>query len=98
MRAVRLHAYHQDPVVEEVPEPAIAGPLDVVVKVGGAGVCRTDLHIMEGQWDAAMSPKLPYTIGGNYMLRVDPSRRAEVLDDEAPLVRRAGRAPGEERR
>ena len=63
MRAVRLHGYHQDPVVEEVPEPAIVGPLDVIVKIGGAGVCRTDLHIMEGQWDAAMSPKLPYTLG-----------------------------------
>jgi len=46
-----------------VPEPAVKGPLDVVVKIGGAGVCRTDLHIIEGQWDAAMSPALPYTIG-----------------------------------
>src|SRR6188768_3641871 len=63
MRAGRLHKYHQDPVVEEVPEPTIAGPLDVVVKIGGAGVCRTDLHIMEGQWDEAMHPDLPYTIG-----------------------------------
>jgi NAD+-dependent secondary alcohol dehydrogenase Adh1 len=63
MRAVRLHGYHQDPVVEDVPEPTIAGPLDVIVKIGGAGVCRTDLHIMEGQWDEAMSPELPYTLG-----------------------------------
>ncbi|CAN5513028.1 NAD(P)-dependent alcohol dehydrogenase [soil metagenome] len=63
MRAVRLHDYHQDPVVEEVPEPTVSGPLDVVVKIGGAGVCRTDLHIIEGQWDAAMGPALPYTIG-----------------------------------
>jgi NAD+-dependent secondary alcohol dehydrogenase Adh1 len=63
MRAVRLHDYHQDPVVEEVAEPTVTGPLDVVVKIGGAGVCRTDLHIREGQWAAAMSPTLPYTIG-----------------------------------
>ena len=63
MRAVRLHAYHEDPVVEEVPEPTVQGPLDVVVKIGGAGVCRTDLHIMEGQWAEAMDPALPYTIG-----------------------------------
>jgi NAD+-dependent secondary alcohol dehydrogenase Adh1 len=26
-------------------------------------VCRTDLHIILGQWDEAMSPTLPYTIG-----------------------------------
>ena len=63
MRAVRLPAYHEDPGVEEVPEPVVSGPFDVVVRIGGAGVCRTDLHIMEGQWDAAMSPSLPYTIG-----------------------------------
>jgi NAD+-dependent secondary alcohol dehydrogenase Adh1 len=63
MRAVRLHAYNQRPVVDEVPEPTIKGPTDVVVKIGGAGVCRTDLHIILGQWDAAMSPNLPYTIG-----------------------------------
>jgi len=58
-----LHDYHQDPVVEEVPEPTVSGPFDVVVKIGGAGVCRTDLHIIEGQWAEAMDPALPYTIG-----------------------------------
>ncbi|HEY1488493.1 MAG TPA: NAD(P)-dependent alcohol dehydrogenase [Micromonosporaceae bacterium] len=63
MKAVRLHGYHQQPVIDEVPEPEIQGPLDVIVKIGGAGVCRTDLHIIEGQWDAAMSPSLPYIIG-----------------------------------
>ena len=63
MKAVRIHGYHQQPVVDEVPEPGVKGPLDVVVKIGGAGVCRTDLHIIEGQWDAAMHPALPYTLG-----------------------------------
>jgi NAD+-dependent secondary alcohol dehydrogenase Adh1 len=46
-----------------VPEPSISGPLDVIVKIGGAGVCRTDLHIMEGQWDEAMHTPLPYILG-----------------------------------
>ncbi|MDP9239376.1 MAG: NAD(P)-dependent alcohol dehydrogenase [Actinomycetota bacterium] len=63
MKAVRLHGYHQQPVVDEVPEPTVEAPLDVVVKVGGAGVCRTDLHIIEGQWAEAMAPTLPYIIG-----------------------------------
>jgi NAD+-dependent secondary alcohol dehydrogenase Adh1 len=63
MKAVRLHAFHQPPVIDEVPEPAIGGPLDVIVKIGGAGVCRTDLHIIEGQWDAAMGTPLPYILG-----------------------------------
>ncbi|GLY66517.1 NAD(P)-dependent alcohol dehydrogenase [Amycolatopsis taiwanensis] len=63
MKAVRLHEYHQQPVVEEVPEPVVQGPFDVVVKIGGAGVCRTDLHIIEGQWADKSGVKLPYTIG-----------------------------------
>jgi len=58
MKAVRLHDYHKPPVVEDVPEPTLSGPLDVIVKIGGAGVCRTDLHIIEGQWAEAMSPSL----------------------------------------
>jgi NAD+-dependent secondary alcohol dehydrogenase Adh1 len=63
VKAVRLHAFHDQPVIDEVPEPAIGGPLDVIVKIGGAGVCRTDLHIIEGQWDAAMGTPLPYILG-----------------------------------
>ena len=63
MKAVRLHEYHQQPVVEEVPEPHVKGPLDVVVKIGGAGVCRTDLHIILGQWESRQHPQLPYTLG-----------------------------------
>jgi NAD+-dependent secondary alcohol dehydrogenase Adh1 len=63
MKAVRLHTYHQQPVIEEVPEPTVKGPLDVVVKIGGAGVCRTDLHIIEQQWESKSNVTLPYTIG-----------------------------------
>src|SRR5437879_5191526 len=63
MKAVRLHRYHQQPVVEDVPEPKVGGPFDVVVKIGGAGVCRTDLHIIEEQWAAKSGVTLPYTIG-----------------------------------
>jgi len=63
VKAVRLHEFHQPPVVDDIPEPTIGGPLDVIVKIGGAGVCRTDLHIMEGQWDAAMHTPLPYVLG-----------------------------------
>ena len=50
MKAVRLHQYHELPKVEQVPEPTITGPWDVIVRIGGAGLCRTDLHIIEGQW------------------------------------------------
>jgi NAD+-dependent secondary alcohol dehydrogenase Adh1 len=63
VKAVRVHAYHEDPKIDDIAEPTIQGPLDVIVKIGGAGVCRTDLHILEGQWADAMGPELPYVIG-----------------------------------
>lgn len=63
MKAVRVHAYGEPPVVEDVPDPAIEGPLDVVVEIGGAGLCRTDLHVLEGQWADRIGVSLPYTLG-----------------------------------
>lgn len=63
MKAVRLHAYGENPVLDEVAEPTVTGPWDVVVDVGAAGLCRTDLHIIEGQWDPIQHPSLPYILG-----------------------------------
>jgi len=63
MKAVRLHHYDERPVVEEVPDPRITGPHDVIVRIGGAGLCRTDLHIIEGQWKEKSGVRLPYILG-----------------------------------
>ncbi|MEQ3551286.1 NAD(P)-dependent alcohol dehydrogenase [Pseudonocardia nematodicida] len=63
MKAVRVHAYQQDPTIDDIPEPELRGPLDVIVKIGGAGVCRTDLHIVNGDWADIQNPDLPYVIG-----------------------------------
>jgi NAD+-dependent secondary alcohol dehydrogenase Adh1 len=63
VKAVRLHRYDERPVVEDVPEPGVQGPYDVIVEIGGAGLCRTDLHIVEGQWADRSGIRLPYTLG-----------------------------------
>lgn len=68
MKAARLHEYgaHIGPEslkVEEVDEPKITDPSDVIVRVGAAGLCRTDLHIIEGQLEEMFGPALPYTLG-----------------------------------
>ncbi|QIW94517.1 hypothetical protein AMS68_000035 [Peltaster fructicola] len=63
MRVVRVVGYNQDLQLQEAAEPKITGSLDVIVKIGAAGVCRTDLHILEGQWAEKSNVKLPYTIG-----------------------------------
>lgn len=63
MRAVQVVGYHTKLQLNDVPEPEVQGPLDVIVRIGGAGVCRTDLHILEGQWAEKSGVALPYTIG-----------------------------------
>jgi len=63
MKAVRVHQYDQAPTLDDVPDPTVQDPHDLVIKVEGAGVCRTDLHIIEGQWEAKSGVTLPYTIG-----------------------------------
>ncbi|MCZ7461763.1 NAD(P)-dependent alcohol dehydrogenase [Streptomyces sp. WMMC940] len=63
MKAVQVIEYDKPPELVDVPDPQITGPLDVIVRIGGAGVCRTDLHILEGQWREKSGVTLPYTIG-----------------------------------
>jgi NAD+-dependent secondary alcohol dehydrogenase Adh1 len=71
MKAARLHQYDENISpeslqLEEVEEPKAEGPLDVIVRIGGAGLCRTDIHIIEGQWAPITDPDgtlLPYVLG-----------------------------------
>jgi NAD+-dependent secondary alcohol dehydrogenase Adh1 len=63
MKAARLHAYHEPLKLDSVDEPKALQPLDVVVRIGAAGLCRTDLHIQEGQWAEKSGVALPYTPG-----------------------------------
>jgi NAD+-dependent secondary alcohol dehydrogenase Adh1 len=66
MKAARLHEYDAKLVLEDIPKPEVAGPHDVVVRIGGAGVCRTDLHVIEQVWKDVQDADghlLPYTLG-----------------------------------
>jgi propanol-preferring alcohol dehydrogenase len=61
MKAYQLTAWQQPPELRdvEVPEP---GPGEVLIKVGGAGACHSDLHLME--WpEGQMDFELPFTLG-----------------------------------
>jgi NAD+-dependent secondary alcohol dehydrogenase Adh1 len=63
MKAALLPAYDAELSLEDVPAPEVQGPSDVIVKVGGAGLCRTDLHIIEGIWKEKVDVELPYILG-----------------------------------
>ncbi len=64
MKAARLHDYAEGRLrLDEVATPTVTGPHDVIVRIGGAGVCRTDLHVIESVWKETLQPRLPYTLG-----------------------------------
>ena len=62
MRAAQLREYHRPLELVDRSEPEPAGPRDVVVRVGGAGVCATDLHAQDGSMEPA-GVRLPLVLG-----------------------------------
>ena len=58
MQAVRFVGVGRPAQVVDVPKPA-PGPGQVLIKIGGAGVCHSDLHVMEE--DLGFRP--PFTLG-----------------------------------
>jgi propanol-preferring alcohol dehydrogenase len=79
MRAWRLH--RPAPILtaplrlEEVPDP-VPGPGEVVVKVRACAICRTDLHVVEGELPPRLSPVTPGHQVVGEVLAVGP----EVVD------------------
>lgn len=69
----------QEPLrLEDWPEPT-PGPEEVLIQVSACGVCRTDLHVVDGDLS---EPKLPLVIGHQIVGRVvqtgDQARRFQV--------------------
>ena len=62
MRAALLGEYHRPLDLVERPEPEPSGPRSVVVRIGGAGVCATDLHAIDGHMEPA-GLRLPVVLG-----------------------------------
>src|SRR6202046_4824098 len=63
MKAARLHAYQEALKLDSVDEPKADAPFDVIVRIGAAGLCRTDLHIDESKGVEKSGVVLPYTPG-----------------------------------
>ncbi len=73
MKAQVLHAYDDELTAnnwltyQDVPDPKISKGTDVIVRIGGAGVCRTDIHVIEGVLRPHMDPQgnslLPLILG-----------------------------------
>lgn len=66
MRAMRLRQPRQSLVPVEL-EPPVPGPGQLSVGVQACGVCRTDLHVFDGELP---NPQLPLTLGHEVVGRV----------------------------
>jgi propanol-preferring alcohol dehydrogenase len=62
MRAVRFNSWKSEPVIEDVPYPE-PGPGEVVIKIGGAGLCHTDLHFINDFESGSVPFEPPFTLG-----------------------------------
>lgn len=61
MRALRLLAWGRPPELVETPVPVPCGP-ELLLRVDGAGLCHSDLHIMDAPV-GALPYELPFTLG-----------------------------------
>jgi propanol-preferring alcohol dehydrogenase len=62
MKAVQLTGWKQDAELREVPRPD-PGPGEVLVRIGGAGACHSDMHLMY-DFDPGLLPwGPPFTLG-----------------------------------
>jgi len=66
LRAMRLVAEGQPLVAVSVETPRL-GPRSVLVRVGAAGVCHTDIHLISGAYDLGEGRKLSATGGGTFL-------------------------------
>ena len=67
MRAMVLRESGRPLVLEELPVPA-PGPGQLLVKVAACAVCRTDLHVVDGELP---NPKLPLVPGHEVVGRIE---------------------------
>jgi propanol-preferring alcohol dehydrogenase len=62
MRAARLHEVGKPLEIDEVQLPEPQGD-EVLIRIGGAGVCHTDVHIRSGEFPLPPTFPFPLTLG-----------------------------------
>ena len=70
MRAARMHGYNQPLVLEDVRVPEVE-PHEVLVRVGAAGMCRTDVQLLDGYFRPYADATFPLTPGHEIAGEVD---------------------------
>jgi alcohol dehydrogenase, propanol-preferring len=61
--ASRIHEYKKPLLLDNISKPSITESEEVLVKVGAAGLCHSDLHLINGEWKDLIPLNLPKTPG-----------------------------------
>jgi len=61
--SARIHEYQKPLSLDNIPIPKITHGEQVLVKVGAAGLCHSDLHLINGEWKEVIPIDLPKTPG-----------------------------------
>jgi propanol-preferring alcohol dehydrogenase len=90
MRAARMHGYNQPLVLEDVPIPDIR-PDEVLLKVTAAGMCRTDLQLVDGYFEKYNQLSFPVTPGHEIVGEIQKigsmvANAAEITEGDQAVV------------
>lgn len=80
MRAMVLDKQGEKLTLKQVPMPVLSGPFDVLIQVSVCGVCRTDLHVVDGDLKFPRLPLIPGHQIIGYVKACAPSSRFNIGD------------------
>ncbi|HEY6885005.1 MAG TPA: NAD(P)-dependent alcohol dehydrogenase [Nitrososphaeraceae archaeon] len=81
--SARIHEYQKPLSIDNIPKPTISSGEQVLVKVSAAGLCHSDLHLINGDWKDILPIKLPIAPGhevAGLVEEIGDSVPKEVLD------------------
>jgi propanol-preferring alcohol dehydrogenase len=63
MLSARIHKYQEPLVIDSLSKPKVAHGEEVLIRIGAAGLCHSDLHLINGEWKDVLPLTLPKTPG-----------------------------------
>ena len=84
MRSARMHAYRQLLVLEERPVPDF-GADEVLLKVTAAGMCRTDLQLVDGYFRAYKDLPLPLPLTPGHEIAGEVHKVGRMVPKESGI-------------
>ncbi len=89
MLSARIHKYQEPLVKDTLSKPKVAHGEEVLIRIGAAGLCHSDLHLINGEWKDVLPLTLPKTPGheaAGWIEEIGESVPDSALMNEGDLV------------